>query len=302
MREDDLLEHIRRRSADLWGSGVVLVGPGDDAAVLNLGAGLSVFTVDQLVAGRHFDPLSTPIELVARKAMARSVSDIAAMAATPVAALATCCLPPDYPHALELAEHLAQWARHFGCPLVGGDIATSPGPLVLTTTVIGTLAAGVAPVLRSGARPGDVLFVTGRVGGSLASGRHLTFTPRTIEALWLRRTLGDRLHAMIDLSDGLGLDTSRLARASGVRVDIDRARVPLHPDAGPWDRAFRDGEDYELVFAAAPAPGATLPDTCPETGVPISVIGRVSEGAGCFTTDERGGVLDLSRSGWDHGA
>jgi thiamine-monophosphate kinase len=299
MREDDLLEHIRQRSADLWGSGVVLVGPGDDAAVLNLGPGPSVFTVDQLIAGRHFDPQSTPIELVARKAMARSVSDIAAMAATPVAALATCCMPSDYPHALELAEHLSRWARHYGCPLVGGDIATSPGPLVLTTTVIGTLGQGDAPVLRSGARAGDVLCMTGRVGGSLASGRHLTFEPRTREALWLRRTLGDSLHAMIDVSDGLGLDTSRLARASGVRVDIDRARAPLHPDAGAWDRAFQDGEDYELVFAVAP--GASVPRECPESGVEISVIGRVSAGAGCFTTGERGAMIDLSRSGWDHG-
>jgi len=221
------------------------------------------------------------------------------MAATPVAALATCCMPSDYPHALELAEHLSRWARHYGCPLVGGDIATSPGPLVLTTTVIGTLGQGDAPVLRSGARAGDVLCMTGRVGGSLASGRHLTFEPRTREALWLRRTLGDSLHAMIDVSDGLGLDTSRLARASGVRVDIDRARAPLHPDAGAWDRAFQDGEDYELVFAVAP--GASVPRECPESGVEISVIGRVSAGAGCFTTGERGAMIDLSRSGWDHG-
>jgi thiamine-monophosphate kinase len=297
MRERDLLRHIYERSASLAGEGPILVGPGDDCAVIRDDAGTPILlTVDQLVGARHFHPDSTPLDLVARKAIARSVSDIAAMAGTPTCALATGMLPDAYPDADELFNHMASWARRFGCPLIGGDIAFGDGPLVLTCTVVGACRTPRGPVLRSEARPGDTVCVTGALGGSLESGRHLTFEPRLREAIALAEALAERLGAMMDLSDGLGIDASRIAEASGVRIEIEAGRVPRHPGVPDWRRAVSDGEDYELLFTVRE--GAPIPRLPGETSV--SVVGRVVEGAGCVIIDDRGEAHDAAALGWDH--
>lgn len=317
----------------------IVVGPGDDCAVLRSASGdLQLITVDQLIEGRHFTH-GTAIDRIARKIIARSVSDIAAMAGSPTWSLATAALPPDYPHADKLFDAMAKWALHFGCPLVGGDIATlaPPSPsstspssssvslpatlhidgtpiparpgLMLTCTVAGIPHPRRGPVLRSAALPGDDVWVTGRLGGSFLSGRHLSFEPRTREAHFLADTLGDRLHAMIDLSDGLGRDAARIAEASGVRIELHGPRLPVHPNVHSWDAAIADGEDYELCFTTAPtapAPPATphspasLPEACPHTDTPFTRIGRVVAGAGCVLIDETGASHDITESGWDH--
>jgi thiamine-monophosphate kinase len=301
MRERELLRHIYERSADLAGEGVIRVGPGDDCAVIRDSAGASLLlTVDQLVAGRHFDPERTPIDLVARKAIARSVSDIAAMAGTPICALATGAIPDCYAHADELFDRMATLARAFGCPLIGGDIAGADGPMVLTCTIVGVCRTTRGPVLRADARPGDLVCVTGRLGGSLESGRHLTFEPRVAEAVALSESLADRLGAMMDLSDGLGIDASRLAAASGVRLEIEAGRVPRHEGVADWRRAASDGEDYELLFTVRDRAGVERLEL--PRGTPLSVIGRVTEGAGCVIIDERGHEHDGADLGWDHGA
>lgn len=299
MRESELLAHIAARSADLSGRGVVVVGPGDDAAVLRL-EGQTLVTVDHLVAGRHFDPQTTSIDQIARKAIARSVSDIAAMGGLPTSGLATGCLPEGFRHGNELFDRMAHWARSYGCPLVGGDIATSDGPLVLTVVVMGQAHATRGPVLRSEARAGDAVYVTGRIGGSLISGRHLSFQPRIAEARWLADRLGAALGAMIDLSDGLGRDGGRIAHASGVRIELRATDIPLHGDAGGWAAAAGEGEDYELLFTAPE--GSVLPRTVPETGVELTRIGRVAAGAGCVIVDESGAETDACELGWDHEA
>lgn len=299
MRESELLAHIATRSADLSGRGVVVVGPGDDTAVLRLG-GQTLVTVDHLVAGRHFDPESTTIDQIARKAIARSVSDIAAMAGTPQAGLATGCLPEEFRHADELFDRMAHWARCYGCPLVGGDIASSSGPLVLTVIVLGQAHASRGPALRSEARAGDAVYVTGRIGGSLLSGRHLSFEPRVAEGRWIADHLGKSLGAMIDLSDGLGRDGARVADASRLRMELQAGRIPLHGDAESWAAAAGEGEDYELLFTARDA--VPLPDRIPETGVPITRIGRVLDGSGCVIVDDSGAETDARELGWDHGA
>lgn len=302
MREDDLLEHIRQRSLALAaGPGwAVAVGPGDDCAVLQSAGGTLVIGVDQVVAGRHFEPDATPIELIARKAVARSVSDIAAMGGVPTWALATAVLPAGYAHADELFDRMAACAQAFGCPLIGGDIAShgeASHLLTLTVTAAGSMPDGHAPVLRSGARAGDLLWLTGPIGGSFASGRHLTFEPRLQAGLACSR-VGSGARAMLDLSDGLGRDAGRIARASGVVLEIDSAAIPLHPDAGGWRDAAGEGEDHELLIAADPA--STLPG---ELGL-LGPIGRVVELAAggapgvLFvdgTTRERGDDL-----GWLH--
>lgn len=307
MRESDLLRHIYARSAGLSGpgDGPIIIGPGDDSAVIQ-GVGRLLVTVDQLVEGRHYESHSdggragTPLDLVARKAVARSVSDIAAMGGRPMAALAAACLRQGFDGADELFDAMHRWAEHWGCPLIGGDIAAHDGPTVLSVTVIGTAHEARGPVLRSGARVGDAVYVTGRLGGSLGSGRHLSFEPRIAEGQWLAGTLGDRLHAMMDLSDGLGRDGGRMAEASGVRIELESSLLPRHPGVPTWQRAVSDGEDYELLFTADPGWDAT--PTAGGTGIPITRIGSVAPGSGCAVRAESGRWIDAGELGWEHGS
>jgi thiamine-monophosphate kinase len=311
MRESDLLSHIYKRTEDLRAAfPQVVEGPGDDCAVIRTpSADQMLLTVDHLVEGRHFEMLDLVnkrwmLDLIARKAVARSISDIAAMGGSPTAALATACLPPGFPQdaADELFDAMDRWARHWKCPLVGGDIAVTsrekPGPLVLTVTGIGTPHAARTSVLRSTAHAGDLLYVTGTLGGSLSSGRHLRFEPRTAEARFLCDALGPALTAMIDVSDGLGRDAGRLASASGLRLEFRAAQLPLSPAASDWRAAASDGEDYELLFTAHP--NARVPATCPDTGTPITLIGRAVGGQGCVIQLSDGAQVDALNLGWDH--
>lgn len=305
MTESELHKHIFARSAALTERfSSVLVGPGDDCAVIATDRGDQLLLkVDQLVEHRHFKA-HTPIDQIARKAIARTISDIAAMGGTPGWSLATCVLPPRYPHANDLFDRMQHWASELGAPLVGGDIATGPAlpppgmPLCLTVTVIGSPAPGRGPVLRSTARAGDEVWVTGKIGGSFVSGRHLTFTPRIREGRWLCDTLGPDLHAMMDISDGLGRDAGRIALASKVKIVIEGGRVPLNADAKDLHSAVEDGEDYELLFTAAP--GSLRPDIMSVGLAPMTRIGRVEAGSGCALEMPDGRVLDASQMGWDH--
>lgn len=321
MRESDLLSHVYARSADLARAfPAVLVGPGDDCAVVRApsGSGELLLKVDQVVEGRHFEPHpATPVELIARKALARAVSDVAAMAGTPLAALCAAAIPNACRYANDLFDACAGWARRFGCPLVGGDIAATPGPLTLSVTVIATPHAARGPVLRSTARPGDLVCVTGAIGSSrdraTGLGHHLTFEPRVREAAWLADTLGPRLTAMMDISDGLGIDAARLARASGVALVIDADRIPLRAaGTNPLD-AIAAGEDYELLFCCAGTPPAAVPGAAVQNaGTPVTVIGTIQPGTGCRLRpagsrdvgkpEGEHGDIDIANLGWDHGA
>lgn len=306
VRESELLRHIYARSANLAAQFPhVAVGPGDDCAVIRTPLGDSVLLkVDQLVAGRHFTA-NTPLDLIARKAIARPVSDIAAMAGTPTAALAAGTLPKNDSSTNDLFDALSRWAIHFGAPLVGGDIAIhalTDAPLTLSITVLGRPHATRGPVLRSGALPGDIVYVTGALGGSFEPttglGHHLTFEPRLAEARWLADTLGTNLHAMMDLSDGLGRDATRLADASRAALTLDARLVPPSRPGLTWDQVVADGEDHELLFTADPH--AILPERCPFTGTPITRIGLVSPGAGCRIQTPAGDFVDARERGWDH--
>lgn len=301
MRESELHEHIFATSADLPRAFPhVLLGPGDDCALVRTGSGDQwLLKVDQLVEGRHFTP-DTPVDLIARKAIARSVSDIAAMAGEPRWGLASAVLPPGEPRSEELCNRLAHWGRHFGCPLVGGDLATgAPGsPLSLSITVGGVPSPGRGAVTRDAARPGDELWVTGHIGSSFESGRHLRFEPRVAEARFLADALAGDLHAMLDISDGLGRDAGRLAARSRARFIIDADRIPLNADAPGVLKACRDGEDYELLFTTAPGRmDHALADW--RFPIPCTRIGRVEAGAGCVL-EHQGRVIDAAGLGWDH--
>ncbi|MBA4028098.1 MAG: hypothetical protein C0475_02975 [Planctomyces sp.] len=314
VQENDLLESIRAGFATACPH--VLIGPGDDCAAVRApgpwgGAGaVELITTDQVIGGRHVDEQAA-VELIARKAVARSVSDIAAMAGTPRWCVAAGALPAGMPQerAVALCAAIARWGERFGCPVVGGDIAAVPAgsAMVLTATVGGWAHPTRGPVRRDGARVGDGVWVSGRIGASLVSGRHMTFEPRVGTAAWLAEALGARLRAMIDVSDGLGIDAARVGRASGVRVRVELDRVPMNPEVGPG-RAARlaacgDGEDYELLFTAAG--DAALPAADPQ-GVPITRIGAV-EGlddvtrAGAVIVLEGGVEIDASGLGWEHG-
>ncbi|MCA9298305.1 MAG: thiamine-monophosphate kinase, partial [Phycisphaerales bacterium] len=282
--EEALLAHIYARSTNLGAD--VVVGPGDDAAVIRCGRDLRLITVDQVIEGRHVAS-DTPLDRVAHKAIARSVSDITAMGGTCLHALATAALPDGFAGADALFSLMSQEAHRYGCPLIGGDIATTTGPYVLTVTVLGVPHPSRGPVLRSTARPGDRVSLSGPVGGSFESGRHLTFEPPIDEARRLCDDLGERLHAMMDVSDGVGLDATRLARASGCGIRLDASRLPMAID--DWKRALADGEDHVLLFTH-------------DGDAPGTVIGEVTEAPDCVVIDPDGGVHDASSFGWIHGS
>jgi len=243
----------------------VKVGPGDDCAVLaSDGDGDLHFTIDEVVEGTHFrlsgaggGPRASGID-VGYKALAAAVSDLAAMGAEPVAAVAAAALRKGRAGGLGKAiyEGLTRAARATGCPLVGGNVAQTDGAQSVSVAALGRTPCGTG-VLRAGARAGDVLFVTGRLGGSIL-GRHLRPTPRLAEGRACRES--GVVRAMMDISDGLSLDLARLVKASGVGALVDGDAVPVSPDAvklgrktgrAALEHALNDGEDYELLFAVS---------------------------------------------------
>lgn len=312
MRELELLQRIYARHAQ-WGGapGRVLIPPGDDMCLLENPGSRVLTAVDQVVEGRHFLPGTDPAA-VGRKAMLRNLSDVAAMAAEPWAALATVVFPPGFTQEEAQRLHTGLWetAREWNCPLAGGDIAVhaaAGAPLVVTVTILALPGPTGRVIERAGAREGDLLCVTGSLGGSYdkatGGGRHLEFTPRIRHAQELVRLLGDRLHAMIDLSDGLGRDAAHLARAAGLDVEIPGERLPCSAGAG-WRNALSDGEDYELAFACDGNAGG-VPEKV--LGVPVTVVGKFvpaggisgASGGGCRVFAD-GQWHDAAGMGWAH--
>jgi thiamine-monophosphate kinase len=228
----------------------VRVGPGDDCAVVGSprAARWQLLKTDVVVEGIHFRREDDP-RRVGWKALCRALSDIAAMGGTPAHALITLAVSPEEEVARVKALYtgLRKAARSFGVSIVGGETSRSPGPLFLDIALTGWVERRRC-ILRSGGQPGDLLYVTGRLGGSLA-GRHLDFTPRLAEGRWLATHF--RPSAMMDLSDGLGADLPRLAAASRCGFTLDEAHVPTNPGA-TVAAALSDGEDFELLFAIAP--------------------------------------------------
>ncbi len=246
--EDDL---VRRLTRGLPAGRRVVTGPGDDCAVVRVPGrkDLQLLKTDCLLEDVHF--LRThPGEKVGWKALCRTISDIGACGGKPDAALVTVAAPGDLPLAYldGVYAGLRRAARKFGVSIVGGETARSRGGLFLSIALTGWVTRG-RYVGRSGGRAGDAIFVTGRLGGSFGSGRHLAFTPRVREARWLAGR--HDIHAMMDLSDGLGSDLPRLAEASRKGYAIDAGALPRHRGCSV-EQAIGDGEDYELLFAVAP--------------------------------------------------
>jgi thiamine-monophosphate kinase len=238
-------------------------------------------TTDMLMEGSCF-LLEAGGRAIGRKAMAVNLSDMAAMAGKPTAALISVGLPRQGGQKLaeELFLGLRETAASFDTAIVGGDTNSWRGPLAISVTLLGEATAKGA-VCRSGAKPNDWLLVTGPLGGSIL-GKHLTFTPRVREAMRLHE-LAD-LHAMIDISDGLAADLHHICRESGCGAEIDAGAVPISEDArrmsdarSPLDHALGDGEDFELLFAVDAVAGQKLLDSQPIPGLTLVCIGRCVE-------------------------
>ena len=314
LTEEALLEAIRRV---LSGAGSeVRVGVGDDAAVLAPTGGELVITTDVSVEGVHFVRQRTGARDVGYKAIVVNVSDIAAMGASPRAAVCALVLPPDVEAAwvMELFGGMREACDEYALWLVGGDLSRGRGASI-GVTVTGEVAPGRA-VLRSGAHPGDRVVVTGELGGS-AAGLRLSAAPAKPNGLQLalvRRHLRPAARvgegavlaahgatAMMDVSDGLAIDLSRLARASGAGAMVVIGDVPVAGGA-TLDEALGGGEDYELL--------ATLPDDAAVEaartelkeafGVPLVEIGRIVDGGGLTAVDADGTERPLEPTGWDH--
>jgi thiamine-monophosphate kinase len=271
--EDRLLEQLLGKPKQKGG---VVLGPGDDAALVEPGERglLHVLKTDCLVEGIHFAKESRP-ELIGWKAVARPVSDFAAMSGVPQFALVTLIVPSGRSVAWvkRLYRGIDKAAGAFDVAVVGGETSNIKGPAVISVSVTGFVEKN-RWVGRAGGKPGDELFVTGRLGGSLR-GHHLKFVPRLAESRWLTKNF--RVHAMMDLSDGLGSDLPRLARASKVGFEIDREALPCNPRC-TIAQAISDGEDYELLFAISPQDSAPLPSRWRKKfpNVPLTRIGQLN--------------------------
>ena len=251
--EDRLVAELTR--ALILGADV-RVGAGDDCAVIGRprDARWQLLKTDVVVEGVHFSRSDDP-RRVGWKALCRALSDIAAMGGVPAHALVTLAVSPEEEvgYVKALYAGLRRAAAKFDVSIVGGETSRSPGPLFLDIALSGWVERSRC-VLRSGGQPDDVLYVTGRLGGSRAA-KHLDFTPRLTEARWL--TAHFRPSAMMDLSDGLAADLPRLAKASRCGSILDEEKVPRTPGA-TLAQALGDGEDFELLFSIAPKRAAKL--------------------------------------------
>lgn len=272
--EDRLLARLLPR---LKLNKAVRSGAGDDCAVLRFSREneLILFKTDCVVEAVHFLARDRAAA-VGWKAMMRPLSDFAAMSGVPQFALITLICPGRT--SLNKIDHLYRGlqraAARFGVSIVGGETSSTRGPIVISVSVIGFVEKN-RWVSRHGGRAGDDLFVTGRLGGATRA-RHLRFVPRIKESRWLTKNFS--VHAMMDLSDGLGADLPRLAKASKVGFTIDRESLPLAPGA-TIDNAISDGEDYELLFAISPRKSDRLRRNWRKRfpKLPLTRIGRLSQ-------------------------
>ena len=304
-------ELIQRLTRNLPANDALVVGAGDDCAVLDLGLPDQqvLFKTDAVVEGVHFTP-DAPPEKVGHKALARCLSDIAAMAGKPTAALITVALPPKYDPAYveKVYAGINALARRWNVAIAGGETTASAGPMLISVALIGLVPRRRA-MLRSGSQAGDAIFVTGELGGSLA-GKHLEFEPRLAEAQWLTEHF--QVHAMIDISDGLAGDLRHLLRAGNVGAEILSRALPIsraaklqaHAESSakpPLLAALTDGEDFELLFTVPSHAAVPLLDAWKKQFplLKLSCIGKITAEAGLKIRDKEG-VRELTARGYTH--
>ena len=321
--EKQLIAQIRRMAATSTDGGsrlpqrAIVKGIGDDCAVLRLLPGRdSLVTTDFTLEGIHFRRDWHPPESVGHRCLARGLSDVAAMGGEPLAAFLSIALPRGLPQAWvgRFARSLISLAEKYGVTLAGGDTAESPNGVLADIMVVGMVPKGKV-ILRSGARPGDRIFVTGELGGSAAAIVQMMATRKKVSArcyvrhfypeprLGIGRLLREKqlASAMIDLSDGLSTDLAHICEESGVGAElqpemIPRARVGKPAREVHLDLALHGGEDYELLFTA-PA-GKRVPRQI--AGVALTEIGRITRGRKIVVRNARGIGYEMEPKGWEH--
>ncbi|MDP3547822.1 MAG: thiamine-phosphate kinase [Phreatobacter sp.] len=325
--EDDLIARYFGPLATAAGAD----GLTDDAAVIPEGEGDLVVTKDMAIAGVHFFP-DDPPALIAAKALRVNLSDLAAKGAVPTGFLLGLGLPPDWTtdFLAAFAGGLARDIKAYGCPLYGGDTVKVPGPLTISITAFGRAKRTVR---RRGARPGDVICVTGTIGdGALGVvaraaerdpatapawlarlapdqrrylvGRYLAPLPRTA----LAQAVGQYAHAAMDVSDGLAGDLGKMMAASGtgarLRLDAvplsDAARAALASDAALRQRVMTGGDDYEILLACAPADVQALAAAARHAGVPLTAIGEVTDAGAVLWLDAAGEAVSFGSGRYEH--
>jgi thiamine-monophosphate kinase len=304
-------ELIARLTRSLPTNETVVHGPGDDCAVLDVGLPdrLLLLKTDAVVEGIHFGLDAAP-EKIGRKALARCLSDIAAMAGTPTAALVTLALPKKFEHEFveRIYEGINALARQHHVAVVGGETTTNPERMLISISLLGFASRGKS-VLRSGAKVGDAIFVTGELGGSLA-GRHFDFEPRLSEARWLSENFS--VHAMLDLSDGLAGDLKHVLKASQVGAELLTSSIPISREARlgskaessrktPLLAALTDGEDFELLFTVASRDAVALLDAWKQQfpKLRLTCIGKIIAGEGIALRDKHG-IRRMNLHGYEH--
>lgn len=305
------LELIHSLTRSLPTNKSVVVGPGDDCAVLDVGLEdrFLLFKTDAIVEGVHFTKAAPP-EKIGHKALGRCLSDIAAMAGTPTAAVITIALQQDFspPFVEKIYAGMGALARRYDVAIVGGETTTNPERMLLSVALLGFVGRGKA-ILRSGAEVGDAIFVTGDLGGSLA-GKHLQFEPRLHEAQFLAQNLP--VHSMIDLSDGLATDLRHLLKASRVGAELLSTSIPISREARqaskaessakpPLLAALTDGEDFELLFTVASKDSVPTLDAWKRRfpKLPLTCIGKITAGDSITIRDKQG-VRPLGAHGYIH--
>jgi thiamine-monophosphate kinase len=332
--EEDVLERIKRAFAGTRlrkesggsriqaGSGFLSLGIGDDAALVSGTPGYEVvLTCDWFLEGTHFLRNKHPADAVGWKCLARAVSDIAAMGAVPRCFLLSLALPRALAGSWldDFLAGLRRAARRFGCSLAGGD-TTERGEVLINVTAIGEVRRG-REMRRSGARPGDIIYVSGRLGeaesglrllrerkrgspgGDLRLRRHLYPEPRLELGRWLREKR--MASAMMDLSDGLSSDLQRLCEASRVGAVIGSYCLPpvratklaRHRGVDPFELALHGGDDYELLFTVPKSKSKRLPRSI--GGVALAPIGEITRARKVMVTDDEGQSRILKPGGWD---
>jgi thiamine-monophosphate kinase len=286
---DELLPHLP-------GGKKVVAGAGDDCAVVRIAPGsphLLVLKTDCIVEGVHFLAATSPFD-AGWKAMMRPLSDFAALSAVPEFALVTLVVPSEtkLDWVRNLYRGLRRAAKRFEVSIVGGETSGARGPILISVSVAGFVEKD-RWVSRRGGQAGDDLFVTGQLGGALRR-KHLHFVPRITESRWLTKNFA--IHAMLDVSDGLGVDLPRLARASKVGFQMEMENLPVAPGATS-DSAISEGEDYELLFAIAPHDRERLARAWRKKfpKVPLTRIGRLTQQPAVRDLQLKGGYVHFQQ-------
>jgi thiamine-monophosphate kinase len=322
LSERELVHLVQQRlsSAAPW----IVVGIGDDAAVVEPERNrLEVITVDAVVDQVHVDRRFTPPDAIGHRALAVNLSDLAAMGAAPRLAVLSMALPPDLSRAdfEAIVDGVATLSAGHRIPIVGGNLTRTPGPLTVDITAVGTVKRR-SVLTRTGARPGDVVFVTGTLGAAAAGldmlreagssahqgciERYLRPSPRVRAGLLLGRNRA--ASSCVDLSDGLADGVARIGEASGVGIALDAVSLPVDAAAGAWwkargqpvvERAITSGDDYELLFTVRPRHMRRLDAVARHGAVPLTRIGICTTGHSLVLRSADGGETPIP-AGFSH--